>query len=169
MAAERAGSLEVAREVLRGARYAALVRAVAALLESPPLAGKASRAPEEVLPRLVREPLRRLRRVDSQDLDRLRRDVDRLYVAARAAAPYSGAEARRAVTELNDLRSLLREHRRASAAIDTLRALADHDAETAWEAGLLAGAERALAVEARAGIADALERATRRKLWAWVP
>ncbi len=34
--------------------------------------------------------------------------------------------------------------------------------------GLLAGAERALAAEARAGIADALERATRRKLWEWV-
>jgi len=145
------------------------LRAVSALVDSPPLGGRAGRPPGEVLPRLVREPLRRLRRDDADDLDRLRRDVDRLYVAARAAASYAGPDARRAVAALNDLRSLLREHRRASACVDTLRALASRHASTAWEAGLLAGAERALAAEARAGIADALERATRRKLWAWVP
>jgi inorganic triphosphatase YgiF len=169
LAADRADALATARARLRDERYAALLRDVARLVERPPLAGKAARPPEEVLPRLVREPLRRVRRDSVDDLEQLRRRVDRLYVAARAAAPYAGPDARRAVGALADLRALLREHHRALASVETLRALAERKGENAWEAGLLAGAERALAAEARAGIADALERATRRKLWAWVP
>jgi hypothetical protein len=170
LAADRDAALAAARARLREDRYAALLREVARLVETPPLAaGKAARPPEEVLPRLVRKPLQRLRRDAPDDLEKLRRHVERLYVAVRAAAPYAGPDARRAVGELADLRALLREHHRAIASVDTLRALAERMGENAWEAGLLAGAERALAAEARAGIAGALERALRRKLWTWVP
>lgn len=169
LVAERAAEAAAAQALVRDARYAALLRDAARLVERPPLASKAARPPEEVLPRLVREPLRRARRASPDDLEKLRRLVDRLYVAARAAAPYAGPDARRAVGELADLRALLREHHRAEASVDTLRGLAERKGENAWEAGLLAGAQRALANDARAGIADALERATRPKLWSWVP
>ena len=169
LVSDRAVALEAALAALREERYAALLREVAVVVARPPLAGKAGRAPADVLPRLVREPLRRVRRAAPDDVEKLRRQVDRLYVAARAAAPYAGPTAKRAVSELADLRVLLREHARAQATVDTLRSAAERTGANAWEAGLLAGAERALAAEARAGIADALERATRRKLWDWVP
>jgi hypothetical protein len=169
LVAERAMEAAAAQALVRDARYAALLRDAARLVEKPPLAAKAARAPEEVLPRLVRDPLRRARRASPDDLEKLRRLVDRLYVAARAAAPYAGPDARRAVGQLADLRALLREHHRAEASVETLRRLAERNGENAWEAGLLAGAQRALANDARAAIADALERAMRPKLWSWVP
>jgi hypothetical protein len=50
-----------------------------------------------------------------------------------------------------------------------LGTLAARSPEHAWEAGLLAGAERTRATEARNAVAYAFARATRRKLWAWVP
>src|SRR5262249_10956456 len=146
---DRGGALDAARAQLREERYASLLREVADVVRKPPLAGKAGKAPGDVLPRLVREPLRRVRRASPDDLEKLRRHVDRLYVAARAAAPYAGPTAKRAVSELADLRVLLREHARAQATVDTLRHAAERHGQNAWEAGLLAGAERALAAEAR--------------------
>jgi hypothetical protein len=115
----------------------------------------------------VRAPLRRLRRAPADDPERQRKLADRLAAAASAAAPYADAKA--ALAELDELRAVLREHRHATTAIDLLAALAARAPEHAWEAGLLAGAERVRAAEARHAVAYALARATRRKLWTWVP
>ena len=154
--------------MLSGPRYAELLREAAALVARPPLPAKTGARPAaEVLPALVREPLRGLSRAPADDPERQRRLADRLAVAASAAAPY--ADARAALAELDELRAVLREHRHATSAIDALAALAARSPEHAWEAGLLAGAERARAAEARDAVANALARATRRKLWAWVP
>ncbi len=168
LTAERAAALGVARTTLSGPRYAELLREAAALVERPPVPAKsAARPAAEVLPALVREPLKRLRRAPADDPERQRRLADRLAVAASAAAPY--ADAKPALSELAELRAVLREHRHATTAVETLAALAARSPEHAWEAGLLAGAERTRAAEARNAVAYAFTRATRRKLWTWVP
>jgi CHAD domain len=168
LAAERAAALGVARAALSGPRYAELLREAAALVEQPPLPAKsAGRPAADVLPALVRAPLRRLRRAPADDPERQRKLADRLAAAASAAAPY--ADARAALAELDELRAVLREHRHATTAIELLAALAARSPEHAWEAGLLAGAEQIRAAEARNALAYAFTRATRRKLWAWVP
>ena len=168
LTAARIGALAHARATLSGPRYAELLREAAALVERPPLPAKsAGRPAADVLPALVREPLKRLMGAPADDPQRQRRLADRLAVAARAAAPYADAKA--ALAELDELRAVLREHRHATTGIETLAALAARAPEHAWEAGLLAGAERARAAEARHAVAYAFARATRRKLWAWVP
>jgi prophage DNA circulation protein len=115
----------------------------------------------------VRAPLRRLRRAPADDPERRRKLADRLAAVAGAASPY--ADARAALAELDELRTVLREHHHAATAIETLAALAERSPEHAWEAGLLAGAERTRMAEAGNAVAYAFTRATRRKLWAWVP
>jgi hypothetical protein len=166
LAADRAEALATARAALRDPRYGALLRDVARLAERPPLPAKlAARPAAEVLTGLVRNPLRRVRRAALDDPERLRRLVERLHAAARAAAPHAGADLRR----LAELRAVLREHHRALTAVDALRALAARSPQHAWAAGLLAGEERVRAAEARAAIPEAVERAMRRKAWTWVP
>ena len=161
-------ALGVARDMLSGPRYAELLRETAALVEWPQLHAKtAGRPAADVLPALVREPLQRVRRAPTDDPERQRKLVDRLAGAANAAAPY--ADARAALAEFDELRIVLREHRHATTAIETLAALASRSPEHAWEAGLLAGAERTRAAEAGNAVAYAFTRATRRKLWSWVP
>ena len=168
LAAERAAALEHARATSSGPRYAELLREAAALVERPPLPAKSAGQPAaDVLPALVRAPLKRLIRAPADDPDRQRKLADRLAAAASAAAPYADAKA--ALAELGELRTVLREHRHATTAIETLAALAARSPELAWEAGLLAGEERTRAAEARNAVAYAFARATRRKLWAWVP
>ena len=168
LTAEREAALGVARATLSGLRYAELLREAAALVELPPLHAKsAGRPAADVLPGIVREPLKRLRRAPADDPERQRRLADRLASAASAAAPYVDAKA--ALAELDELRAVLREHRHATTAIETLAALAARSPEHAWEAGLLAGAERTRAADARNAVAYAFTRATRRKLWSWVP
>lgn len=168
LTADRGRALAVARDVLSGPRYAALLRETAALVDRPPLPARiAERPAAEVLPALVRAPLRRLRRAAADDPGRRRKLVDRLAAAATAAAPY--ADARAGLAELEELRVVLREHRHATTAIEALAALASRSPEHAWEAGFLAGAERTRAAEASAAVSSAFARATRRKLWAWVP
>jgi hypothetical protein len=167
LVAERAAGLDFARAALSGPGYAALLREAANLVERPPLPAKTARPAAEVLPGLVRGPLRRLTRAPADDPERQRKLADRLAVAADAAAPY--ADARAALAELDELRALLREHRQATTAVEALAALAARSPAHAWEAGLLAGAERTRAAEARGAVAYAFARATRRKLWSWVP
>jgi inorganic triphosphatase YgiF len=164
---ERADALATSRRDLRQPRYAALLEHVASLVERPPLPSRAGRPASDVLPRLVREPLQRVRRASGDDPERLRKLVDRLATATGAAAPY--ADAQRAETELAELRTLLRELHRAGTAIDALHALAARAPEHAWAAGLLAGRESVRAAECREALPYALTRATRRKLWTWVP
>jgi CHAD domain len=168
LVAERGPALAVARATLSGPRYAELLREAAALVERPPLPAKsAGRPAADVLPGLVRGPLRRLSRAPADDPERQRKLADRLAAAASAAVPY--ADARAALAELDELRTVLREHHHATTAIELLAALAAGSPAHAWEAGLLAGAERTRAAEARNAVAYAFTRATRRKLWAWVP
>jgi inorganic triphosphatase YgiF len=169
LAVDRAEALAGASASLGGERYAAALRDVARLAERPPLASRATRPAAEALPRLVREPLRRVRRAAPEDPERLRTLVDRLSAAVRLAAPFAGADARRAERAVAELRALLHAHHDALTAIESLRALAARAPEHAWAAGMLAGRESALAAERRDALPYAFERATRRRLWAWVP
>ncbi len=156
--ADRAAALEVAREALRSPRYAALLKVLA---EEPRPVAKASRPAADALPRLAREPLGRLRR------ELAPKPAEQLAAVTSAAVPY--VDARKAARALGVLRDALRERRRALQAVDGLHALATRAPEHAWAAGLLAGEQSARAARAQAALPQAYERATRRRLWTWVP
>jgi len=159
----RLRALPALSATLASERYAALLASVAGFAQAPPLhAGKAPRAAADVLPRLVRAPLRQLRQAPDDDPRALRKAVTRVRAATAFAAPDAG-------DELTALHALLRAHAGAEAAVASLASLAASAPELAWTAGLLAGREQVHAEALRERLPDAYERALRRRNWRWVP
>jgi CHAD domain-containing protein len=165
------------RAALRTPRCAALLEHMTGLVAAPPFrSGDARRPAEEILPGLVRRPLRELRREvrrqgptpDDPGLHQVRIAVKRARYAAELAAPAVGRKARRAARRLARVQNVLGEHNDACVEGLRLRDLgARTDGSGAWAAGLLGGLALARATECRERFPDAWARAAADRHWRW--
>jgi CHAD domain-containing protein len=179
LADARAGAYGELREAMRSERCARLLEDLRRLIASPPFAsGDAERPAAEVVPTLVRRPLRRLRREakqldespDDSELHRVRILAKRVRYAADVAAPLAGRPGRRATNSLARLQDVLGEHNDACVALARLRELSDDATPSqAWAAGLLGGLQLARAADSRARFPAAYEAAVANKRWTWIP
>jgi CHAD domain-containing protein len=166
------------RTALRTPRCAALLEATARMAPDPPFKGRLARRPAvEVLPGLVRGPLRDLRlqarkqgnAPDDEALHRLRIGVKRLRYAAELVAPAAGRQAQLAARRLAKVQDVLGEHNDACVAGERLRGLGERtDATGAWAAGLLGGLELARAADCRARFKPLWTEASAARHWRWV-
>ena len=131
----------------------------------------------EVLPKLVRGPLRDMKRdarrlgspLDEDGLHRLRVTVKRARYAAELAAPVAGKKARRSARRLARLQGVLGDHNDAYIARGQLRGLAARTGlQGAWAAGLLGGLQLAHAADCRERFGAVWADATKAKHWRWV-
>jgi CHAD domain-containing protein len=162
---------------LRTPRCAALLEETARVAAAPPFRPRAAVRPaEEVLPGLVRGPLKALRRElkkqgpnpDDEGLHRIRISVKRVRYAAELAAPAAGRKARRAARRLASVQQVLGEHNDASVATVRLRDLGSRTGEAgAWAAGLLGGLQLATAARSRRRFRSVWARAAAKKGWGW--
>src|SRR5579859_2986154 len=156
---DRTAAYERLRSAFRTARCAALLEATTAVAADPPFKSRMARRPAaEVMPRLVRRPLRDVRREkhqlgdapDDESLHRMRIEVKRLRYAAELAAPAVGAQAQRAARRLAEVQDVLGEHNDACVAGVRLRHLGERTGSSgAWAAGLLGGLALARAAGCR--------------------
>jgi CHAD domain-containing protein len=174
---DRAAAYERLRAALRTPRCAALLEETARIATAPPFKGRdPGRRAVDVLPRLVRRPVRDLRREakkqgkapDDDGLHRLRIGIKRVRYAAELAAPAAGRKARRAVKRLSKVQDVLGEHNDARVACEQLRGLGERTGvRGAWGAGLLAGLQLAHAAESREHFRGVWTGATSGKRWRW--
>ncbi|MDJ1130378.1 CYTH and CHAD domain-containing protein [Streptomyces iconiensis] len=134
--ARRTGSRRHLLAVLDGARYLALLEALAALLAHPPLRAPATREPGAVLARAVRRDQDRLARHIGEALAAppgpgrdlalhdARKAAKRVRYAAEAARPVFGREAKRFASRITELQELLGDHQDSVLARTALRDLA---------------------------------------------
>jgi CHAD domain-containing protein len=163
-------------EVLRGDRYVALLDGLVEAANAPMLLPGAELPAEDVLPGLVRQPLRALtRRVkelrdggSEDELHQVRIGAKRARYAAEAMAPVLGKRARVVARAAAGLQETLGEHQDAVVAERWLRAWVQRSRSlpVAFTAGELAGLERAAAADARARWPEAWRAfVTRRGRW----
>jgi CHAD domain-containing protein len=174
---DRSEAYERLRSALRTPRCAALLEATARLSADPPFKSPAaSRPAKEVLPRLVRQPLKDLRREvrkqgrhpDDEGLHRIRISAKRVRYAAELAAPAAGKKARRAARRLARLQKVLGEHNDASVANSRLRDLGSRTGpEGAWAAGLFGGLQLARAAKCRERFPPVWAEAAAGQRWRW--
>lgn len=174
---DRAAAYERVRADLRSPRCAALLEETARIAADPPFKGPAARQPAaKVLPRLVRRPVRDLRREvsrqgrtpDDEGLHRIRIMVKRARYAAELASPAIGRKARRSARKLARVQNLLGEHNDACVAVLRLRDLGERtDQNGAWASGLLGGLAVARAAECRGRFASVWADAAATKRWRW--
>jgi CHAD domain-containing protein len=174
---DRGAAYQRLREELRTPRCAALFEDSARIAAAPPFNTRAAKLPaSEVLPRLVRKPLRGLLREvsrlgdtpDDQGLHQVRIKVKRVRYATELAAPSVGKDARRAARCLARVQDVLGEHNDARTAEIQLRMLGQRTgASGAWAAGLLGGLELAAADECRERFLPVWEQASASKRWTW--
>ena len=165
-------------EALRSERSAALLDRVARFAASPPFASAdVTRPATDVVPLLVRRPLRRLRRQadrlgtapGDEELHRVRILAKRLRYATDVAAPLAGKRARRAARALAKLQDVLGEHNDARLALERLRELSrDATPAAVWSAGVLGGLQVARAAECRARFPSAYRSAVAKSRWTWI-
>jgi len=175
---QRRVAYERLRASLRTPRCANLLEATVRTVTMPPFASrKAQRRAAKVVPRLVRRPLRGLRREAARlddppgdaALHRVRIRVKRLRYATELAAPVAGKRARKAARRLAGLQDVLGDHNDACVAMNRLRLLAnDASTNAAWGAGVLGGLQLEQAADCRARFAAAWPGAIRKKRWRWV-
>jgi CHAD domain-containing protein len=152
-------------EALAGSRYLALLDELVEAANAPMLAREAQTPAKDALPRLVRQPLRALRRQvkgfrgepSEDELHQVRIRAKRVRYAAEAVAPIVGRRARAVARAAAGLQEVLGEHQDAVVAERWLRAWAQRcrSVSTAFAAGELAGLELAAARSARARWRDA--------------
>ncbi len=140
-------------EAMRSDRYAALLEALVAAANQPPLLPEATEPARDVLPGLVREPWRQLRRAvraagktpPDDVMHQLRIQSKRVRYAAEAVAPALGKQASRFAAAVEQLQEVLGVHQDAVVAEEWLRgwAAAQPSADAAFAAGAIAGRERA--------------------------
>jgi CHAD domain-containing protein len=174
---DRTQAYEALRAALRTPRCAALLEETARLVAAPPFKSRRAILPAaDVLPQLVRGPLRELRREvqrqgahpDDHGLHRIRISVKRVRYAAELAAPAAGKQAKRAARGLARVQTVLGEHNDAVVAGERLRDLgARTGGAGAWVAGLLAGPQVSRAGEARERFPSAWAKAVAGKRWRW--
>lgn len=175
---DRAAAYERLRSSLRSQRCAALLEETARVATDPPLRSRAaSRPAADVLPQLVREPLREMRRErrkqgaapDEEALHRLRITVKRLRYATELCVPAVGKKAQQAARALAEVQDLLGEHNDACVAEERLRSLGERtDGAGAWAAGLLGGLQLARSAEYRERLPAVWEKAAGAKRWSWL-
>ena len=178
LADQRATAYRELRQAMRSDRCAKLLANVARLLAAPPFASPDARQPaSEVVPALVRRPLRRLRREadslgktpDDAALHRVRILAKRLRYATDVAAPLAGRPARRATKALAHLQDVLGDHNDACVALARLRELTENAAPPAiWAAGMLGCLQLERAAHCRAQFPAAYKAVTAKKLWTWI-
>lgn len=174
---DRAAAYERLRSDLRTPRCAALLEGIARIATNPPLRGRDGQKPAaKVLPRLVRAPVRDLRREvrklgpvpDDEDLHRIRIRVKHLRYATELAAPAVGQKARKASRKLARMQDVLGEHNDARLALMRLRDLGERTGHVgAWTSGLLGGLALARAAECRGRFSDASPGIAAAKHWRW--
>ncbi|MFD7032328.1 CHAD domain-containing protein [Streptomyces sp. NPDC059917] len=158
--ARRSGSRRRALATLDGKRYLALLDALDALLQDPPLLPAAAKPAPRVLPKAVLADYERLSgRIGTalaltpgEDRDLAlhdaRKAAKRARYAAEAAVPALGAPAKRLAKAMKSVQTLLGDHQDSVVARDALRALAvqaNGAGESSFTWGLLHGREEALA------------------------
>ncbi|WP_062299095.1 CYTH and CHAD domain-containing protein [Demequina maris] len=172
----------LAVEKMSGARYLALLDALEALAEDPPLTARAQRPADRELPRHVRRAWRRVRRRHDaaaaapaahrgELLHDERKAAKRARYAAEAAAPVLGHRATRLARRLDRVQDTLGTHHDATALADLLRreAAVAHDAHApTFTHGVLAAGELARADHALDAHRDAWERASRPRVHGWL-
>ncbi len=176
-AQDRSEAYEQLLAALRTPRCAALLEETARVAAAPPFKARAAAEPAvEALPRLVRLPLKELRREvrkqgaspDDQGLHRIRISVKRVRYASELAAPAAGAKARRAARGLANVQRVLGEHNDACVATMRLRDLGSRTGQPgAWAAGLLGGLQLARAARCRKHFRSAWADAAAAKRWRW--
>lgn len=174
---DRAEAYGHLRMALRTPRCAALLEETARLAAAPPFkAPDAARPAAEVLPRLVRGPLKELRREvrkqgrdpSDEGLHRIRISVKRVRYAAELASPAADKKARRAARRLADVQRLLGEHNDACVAGLRLRDLGSRTGQPgAWAAGLFGGLQLARAAKRRKRFRSVWAQAAGKKRWRW--
>lgn len=174
---DRAAAHERLMTALRTPRCVALLEATAHLATAPPFrARKASRPAAEVLPRLARRRLKKLRQevgrpgraLDDEALHRIRISVKRVRYAVELAAPAAGPKAERAARALADVQRVLGEHNDACVAGLRLRDLGSRAGPSgAWAAGLLGGLQLSRAAACRKRFPSVWGRAGAKKRWRW--
>ena len=167
---------------LRSERYYRLMDALEALLDDPPLQARAELEAEQEVPRLVRRAVRRVdqaaRRAEqlsgaARDLQlhEVRKCAKRARYAAESAVPVAGRPARRLATRMKAVQDALGEMQDAVTARETLRQLgvaAHLSGENGFTFGLLHAEEAHRAASARDVAAVALERASAKRVRAWL-
>ncbi|MFI8342332.1 CHAD domain-containing protein [Streptomyces sp. NPDC085639] len=158
--ARRSGSRRRALAVLDSARYVALLDALDALLDSPPLKQAAARPPQEVLPKAVLRDYERLagRVATGLSLDEgherdlalhdARKAAKRLRYAAESAEPVLGKPAKHLAKAGKSVQNLLGDHQDSVVAREALRGLgaqATAAGESAFTWGVLHAREESLA------------------------
>jgi CHAD domain-containing protein len=164
--------------VLRSERYVTLLDRLVAAANAPVLLPAADGPAAEQLSPLVRRPWKKLRQAvraagdepSDEALHEIRIRAKRARYAAEAVAPVRGAAARRFASAAAKLQEVLGEHHDAIVAENWLRgwAFEDRSPDGAFAAGILAGIERAAAIEARAGWWKAWRRLDKRRLRDWM-
>ncbi|MFD9257136.1 CHAD domain-containing protein [Streptomyces sp. NPDC059538] len=158
--ARRSGSRRRALAVLDSARYVALLDALDALLDSPPLKQAAARPPQEVLPKAVLRDYERLagRVATGLSLDEgherdlalhdARKAAKRLRYAAESAEPVLGKPAKHLAKAGKSVQNLLGDHQDSVVAREALRGIgaqATAAGESAFTWGVLHAREESLA------------------------
>ncbi len=134
LGAQRAAADLVAARALRDDRYLALLDSLEELLDHPPFLDAADRPAAEVLPWLLRDEVRRVRRRDrawrhatgpdrDPALHAVRKAAKRLRYAAESAAPALGARADELAGRAKAVQSLLGEHQDSVVARELLAGL----------------------------------------------
>ena len=164
---------------MRSARCATLLQSVAEFVAAPPFASPdAQRPAADMVPTLVRRPLRRLRREgdrlgktpDDAALHRVRILAKRLGYATDVSAPLAGKPAPpggpRAESPTGRARRpqrrLRRHHRRRGRTEDATPS-------ATWATGMLGGLQLARAADCRARFPAVYQTALARKRWTWIP
>jgi CHAD domain-containing protein len=174
--AARAEAHAALLETLRGDRYLALLDGLVEAANAPMLLPEAELPATDVLPGLVRQPLRALTRQvkalhdggSEDELHQVRIRAKRARYAAEAVAPVLGKRARATARAAAGLQETLGQHQDAVVAERWLRAWAQtrRSVSAAFTAGELAGLERAAAADARARWPEAWRAvSTRRGGW----
>ncbi|MFD7442151.1 CHAD domain-containing protein [Streptomyces sp. NPDC059909] len=165
--------------VLDTKRYLALLDALDALLDEPPLLEAAAAKPEDALPKAVLKDYGRLAARVAHALglpaghDRdlamhdARKAAKRARYAAEAATPALGKPARKFAKRMKAVQTVLGDHQDSVVARDTLRDLAIQAyaaGESAFSWGLLFGQEQASAADRERELPDVWDKASRPKL-----
>ncbi|MEU6295529.1 CYTH and CHAD domain-containing protein [Streptomyces erythrochromogenes] len=171
----RSGSRRRALATLDSDRYVALLDALDALLDAPPLLDGAAGSAEKALPKAVlRDYARLATRIDGAlaldagkerdlALHGARKAAKRVRYAAESTVPELGKPAKRLAKAMKKVQNLLGDHQDSVVARDALRGLAAQAAdagESAFTWGVLYGREEALAERRERELPDTWAKAS---------
>jgi len=177
LAKERDESRAALLDALHSARYIGLLERLVAGATKPPCRRSAEASAVDVVPGLVSNPWRELRKAvkalpddpPPEDLHQIRILAKRARYAAEAAAPLVGKKASRFAAALADLQTVLGDHQDAMVAEAWLRgAVEGADAEVSLAVGELIAMQLAEAARNRKQWPKAWAKASDEKLRSWM-